>query len=218
MPVPNYGFSYLDDFEIDDKNSDDENLLEIFQEAYAQEKIYQSNEHGLGFPVSEAPGTYNPQALNARHREILRLVVLGYKHVEIARMLGITPTVVSYTVTSPLGRSFLAEIHEARTGSVKDVHNRLKEMSPLAAEVMLDILNDGKSETNRLKAAEKILEMTGHKSENRHMHLHTHMTPEEIAEVKRTANIGPKTLSEASTKTTEDEDREETNPEAVTGS
>ena len=190
-----YGFEYLDEFS-DARDSYKETKDEFSEAAQEMEEVFQSNQHGLGFPTSESPGTYEPKSLNARHREILRLVALGYKHVTVAKILGITPTAVGYTVNSPLGKSFLAEIHEARTGSVKDVHNRLQEMSPLAAEVMLDIMNEGKSETNKLRAAEKILEMTGHKSENKHMHLHTHLSKDEIEEMKKTANIGPETTSE----------------------
>jgi len=153
------------------------------------EEIYRSNEgdseSGLGFPVSEANGTYEPTHLNARHREILRLTALGYKQVQVAAMLSITPATVGYVVRSPLGQSFLAEIHEARTDSVKDVHNRLQEMSPFAAEIMLDIMANGKREGDKLRAAEKVLEMTGHKADNKHMHLHTHMTQEDIKEMKK---------------------------------
>lgn len=196
--MPDYGFAYLKDLDKERLNDDIARAAEEVKPEFAEDfsEIYKSNKNGLGLATSESPGTYEPQALNARHREILRLVALGYKYVEVARMLGITPTVVGYTVNSPLGQSFLSEIHEARTGSVKDVHNRLQEMSPLAAEILLDIMADGKSETNKLRAAEKVLEMTGQKAENKHMHLHTHMTPAEIAEIKRTANIGPKTVSE----------------------
>lgn len=201
--MSDYGFAYLKNLNSDDDaglNDDIAAAAEAVKPDFAEsiEEVYKSNENGLGFPVSENPGTYDPQTLNARHREILRLVALGYKYTQVARILGITPTTVGYTVNSPLGTSFLQEIHEARTSSVKDVHNRLQEMSPFAAEVVLDIMADGKSENNRLRAAEKVLEMTGHKSENKHMHLHTHMTPEEIAEIKRTAHIGPKTVSEDS--------------------
>lgn len=144
-----------------------------------------SSPNGLGFPVSEAPATYEPTVLNARHREILRLHALGYKHVQIAAMLSITPVTVGYVVRSPLGKSFLAEVHEARTDSVKDVHNRLQEMSPFAAEILLDIMADGKTESNKLRAAEKVLEITGHKSENKHMHLHTHLSKDDIKQLKQ---------------------------------
>lgn len=196
--MSDYGFAYLKNL------NDDSGIPETYERekddfdsaSEEMEEVFQSNKNGLGFPTSESPGTYEPQSLNARHREILRLAALGYKYVQIAKILGITPAVVGYTVNSPLGQSFLAEIHEARTGSVKDVHNRLQEMSPLAAELLLDIMNEGKSESNRLKAAEKVLEMTGHKTENKHMHLHTHLSKDEIKQLKETANIGPNTVSE----------------------
>jgi len=204
--MPNYGFAYLKNLN-DDIAEAAKHVKPEYQEDIETE--YRSNSHGLGFPVSDAPGTYELLYGYGHHREILRLVALGYKYIQVASILGITPTVVSYTVNSPLGRAFLDEIHEARTGSVKDVHNRLQEMSPLAAEIMLDIMNDGKSETNKLRAAEKVLEMTGQKAENQHMHLHTHLTPEQVEEVKRTANLGPKTVRENSEEVSDAEVLEE---------
>src|SRR5690625_1462220 len=160
----------------------------------SEETLFQANtesENGLGFPASEIPSSYEPQALNARHREILRLVALGYKHTQVGAMLSISPVTVGYVVRSPLGQSFLSEIQEARTGSVKDVHNRLQEMSPFAAEIMLDIMANSKSEGNKLKAAEKVLEMTGHKAENKHVHLMTQLSAEDIKELKNTAQKFP---------------------------
>lgn len=185
-----------DDLAKDDLEELSEHLAKMSDED--KEEIFKSNAFGTGFApaTSEAKGTYEPQALNARHREIIRLHALGYKHTQIGAMLSIAPQTVGYVVNSPLGKGFLSEIAEARTGSVKDVHNRLQEMSPFAAEVMLDIMAEGK-ESNKLRAAEKVLEMTGHKAENKNLHLHTQLTADEIKQLKESSNGGPETVSEA---------------------
>jgi hypothetical protein len=150
------------------------------------EQIVKSNKFGNGFQ-SEAPnqsGTYEPQKLNATHREILRLVSLGYKGTMISKMLGCTPQTVYNIKNSPLGQALLDEIQEARTGSVKDVQKRLQEASPLAAEIVVDIMQEGKKESNKLKSALKVLEMTGHKPGETHNHNHLHMTKDDLNEIK----------------------------------
>ena len=45
---------------------------------------------------------YQIQKLWDIHQEILRLLLLGHKPVEIAKTLGVTPTMVSYTANSEL--------------------------------------------------------------------------------------------------------------------
>lgn len=198
--MPEGAFSYLEEDPENDHFSDVAREFERQQNA-ERETIAKANEYGNGYAPSVSPSEpYMPQKLNARHREIIRLHALGYKGTEIAKMIGCTPQSVYNITNSPLGVNLLEEIREARTGSVKDVHDRMQEMSPLAAEIMLDIMNDGEKESNRLRAAEKILEMTGHKAVDKHEHLHAHLTAEEIANLKQTAEdvSNPKEIEEAS--------------------
>lgn len=172
-------FAYLEDNKEQDKFSD---LADEFKKS---EQVEKANKYGNGFAPATSPSQpYTPDKLNARHREIIRLHCLGYKGTEIANMLGCTPQTVYNIVNSPLGLDLISQIQEARTGSVKDVHNRLQEMSPLAAEVTLDLMNDAESETVRLRAAEKVLEMTGHKATDKHQHIHAHLTKDDIQELK----------------------------------
>lgn len=181
------------------------------KEEAQDEDIFSSNQFGTGFDpdTSESSGTYEPQVLNARHREIIRLYALGYKQVTIASILSITTATVGYVVNSPLGRSFLQEIEQARTGSVKDVRDRLQEMSPFAAEIFVDVMSNSKSEARRLAAAEKVLKMTGHTGEQKNLHLHTHLTREELEEIKHEANNGgPETVLEAEIVENESEEQD----------
>jgi len=184
-------FSYLDDL-------DEEMRKSHSRVSEDSETLAMSNESGNGFgdvysPVeSEASETYNPQKLNARHREMIRLHALGYKGVQIANILGVTPQNVYDILNSPLGQSFISEIQEARTSSVQDVQNRLQEFSPLAAELVLDIMNEGVKESNRLKAGLKVLEMTGHKPGDTVNHNHVHLTKEDIEDIKATHKGGPR--------------------------
>lgn len=172
------------------------------QEQEKREEIYQANSHGNGFADdmedSKAPEQYNPKKLNAKHREIIRLTALGYKGVMIAKMLSVTPQTVYNITNSPLGESLLQEIENARTGNVKDVRDRLQEASPLAVELVVDIMSDGKSEKNKLRAALKVLEMTGHKPGENHQHVHTHLSKDDIDDIKEEVGRGPTTVPESS--------------------
>jgi len=167
------------------------------------EEIARSNEHGNGFAndmkSSEAPsktGSYNPQKLNARHREIIRLHCLGYKGTMIAKMLGCTPQLIYQITNSPLGEALISEIQQARTGNVQDVQQRLQEASPLAAEIIVDVMNEGKKESNKLKAALKLLEMTGHKPGETVQHNHLHMTKDDIEKAKQRARKEDKQIAD----------------------
>lgn len=201
------GFSYLDDLDDSVQNS----FRQVKEE---QEEVVQANQNGNGFgdiyspAESEAPSGYEPQKLNARHREMIRLHALGYKGVQIANILGVTPQNVYDTLNTPLAQAFLQEIEEARNGSVQDVRERLQEISPLAVETVLDVMQNG-SESNRLKAADKVLDKTGQKPGETVNHNHVHLTKEDINNIKKEHAGGPRVESEA------DEDFNETNRELL---
>lgn len=186
MSVPDY----LDDI--------DKAAQESYDRVSEDEQIVKSNKYGNGFSpeTSESSESYEPKKLNARHREIIRLHALGYKGTEIAHTVGCTPQLVYMVVNSPMGEAFLAEIESARTDSVEDVRERLKEMSPLAAEVFLDIMNNGVKEHNRLKAAKTVLEMSGHRKNDSVNHNHIHLTKEDIDDIKKEHKGGPKVVEE----------------------
>lgn len=192
------GFSYLDDLDASMEKSFDKVKDE-------QEEVVQTNENGNGFgdvyspAESEAYDSYEPQKLNARHREMIRLHALGYKGVQIASILGVTPQNVYDTLNTPLAQAFLQEIEQARNGSVQDVRERLQEISPLAVEVVLDVMQNG-SESNRLKAADKVLDKTGQKPGETVNHNHVHLTKEDINDIKKEHSGGPRVESENSSK------------------
>lgn len=186
------GFSYLDDL--------DDSVEKSYNEVRG-EQVVQANQNGNGFgdvyspAESDGVDKYEPQKLNARHREMIRLHALGYKGVQIAQILGVTPQNVYDTLNTPLAQAFLQEIEEARNGSVQDVRERLQEISPLAVEVVLDVMQNG-SETNRLKAADKVLDKTGQKPGETHNHNHVHLTKDDIEDIKREHAGGPRVIEE----------------------
>lgn len=190
------GFSYLDDL--------DDSVEKSYNEVRG-EQVVQANQNGNGFgdvyspAESDSVDKYEPQKLNARHREMIRLHALGYKGVQIAQILGVTPQNVYDTLGTPLAQAFLQEIEEARNGSVQDVRERLQEISPLAVEVVLDVMQNG-SESNRLKAADKVLDKTGQKPGETHNHNHVHLTKDDIEDIKREHAGGPRVIDEGGEK------------------
>lgn len=199
-------FSYLDNLD----EAVEESYREVSQE---QESVVASNETGNGFgdvytpAESEAPSSYEPQKLNARHREMIRLHVLGYKGVQIANILGVTPQNVYDTLGTDLAKSFIQEIEEARNSSVQDVRERLQEFSPLAAETILDLM-DSSSDTVKYKSAKTILEMTGQKPGESVNHNHIHLTKEDIEDIKKEHAGGPGVITEGSEKEFNETNRE----------
>lgn len=205
-------FDYLQEVALEEKRSIEKTVLEAYSSG--DDKTRKEIEAALtnvsddftsvlsdpdlsDLDISSSGVSYEPAKLNARHREIIRLAALGYKHVQIASILGISPVTVGYIIRSPLGQQFLREIGEARTDSVKDVQNRLNELSPLAVETVLDVMTTAKDNV-RGNMAIKVLEMTGHKATEKHDHNHLHLTKEDILEIKREYKGGPKIVEEAS--------------------
>ena len=108
------------------------------------------------------PRTYQPQQLNAKHHEILRLNLLGISNVEIAERVGCTPAVVSYTLNSGLGRQQGSLLKaEADINSV-EVAKAIRETAPQALRVLQDIMNDAEvAASTRARVADSILSRAG---------------------------------------------------------
>lgn len=131
---------------------------------------------------------YAIQALWDVHHEITRLALLGLKHVDIANTLGITPTMVSYTLNSPIVKRQLAIMRGARDAEAVDVAAQIKSLAPKAVEVLEDLLTS-ESESMKYKAATGILDRAGHAPVQRLQAsvAHGYFTADEIADIKSRA-------------------------------
>jgi len=123
--------------------------------------------------------TFDIKQLWQRNHEIVRLAFLGWKHKDIADHLGVTPTTVSNTVNSTLGKDKLNLMTGARDAQAMDVMEEIQNMIPKAIKVYDDILEDDSPASWSLKkstADTVIKDILGNvapkKVEGRFMHAH----------------------------------------------
>ncbi len=92
------------------------------------------------------------------HREIARRVVLGEKQHEIATDLHLNEGRLSIICNSPLFKNEVARLEAMREAGVQDVTMQIDELAPVMLEVMERIAMYGAKESNRIIAAQDLLD------------------------------------------------------------
>lgn len=114
-------------------------------------------------PPAAKSGTYQLKRLREIHHNILRLVAAGRRQKDVALALGVTEMMVSYTVNSDLGKQKLKVLRGEADSKTVDLISECKEISPLAVAVLEEImLSPGAKDSDRISAAEKILNGAGY--------------------------------------------------------
>ena len=96
------------------------------------------------------------------HHEIVRLLLIGMKQVDIARTLGVSEVMVSYTANSAIVRRQLDQMRAARDADAIDISKRIKALLPKAVEVLEQTMEEGVIPQLRLAAAKDVLDRGGH--------------------------------------------------------
>ena len=109
---------------------------------------------------------YQVEELQARHREIIRLKMLGEDHKVIAERLGITPQMVANVVNSNIAKAHMEKLHGKRDQEAVQIGERLQFLSQEAVDMYTKILrgeDEGKMATIQLKkqVADEILDRAG---------------------------------------------------------
>ena len=166
---------------------------------------------------------YEIKDIQHRHREIIRLAMLGMKQVDIAKALGITPQNVSTVLNSQPIVNELAKLHEVADKNVVDVNAEVKAMIPKALETHREIMEerkqvevDGKQleiyaydAPTRQRSADRVLDMAGHSRIQRVQGeiVHGYLSLNEIEAIKRRAasiiDVSPASSSTPSSFTSE---------------
>lgn len=95
------------------------------------------------------------------HREIARRLVLGERAVDISKSLGMGQERLSIIVNSPLFKLEVKRLEEMRDNGVADVQQTLREISPIALEVIERTMHSSKSEALKFAAAQDVLDRAG---------------------------------------------------------
>lgn len=138
------------------------------------------------------------------HHEIARMLLIGWKNVDIAKKLDVSAVMVSEVRNSPVVRDKLALMCKARDADAIDVAKEIKDFAPVALNLLKDIVTgegdgEGASIGLRGKHAKDLLEKGGHVAVQKSLGLVGHLTAEEIEAMKEKAfGQAEKSASEAS--------------------
>lgn len=132
--------------------------------------------------------TFTVENIWDRHQEIMRLAITGMKQCDIARELGVTEVMVSYTLNSPVVQRQMNVMRAARDLDAVDVAKRIQEIAPKALrklEALIDTANDNISS----RVAMDILDRAGHAAVKtlRTESLSVHLNREDLDEIKQRA-------------------------------
>jgi hypothetical protein len=131
---------------------------------------------------------YNIKHIWDTHHEIMRLLAMGLKRPDIARMLGVSTVTVTNVQNSPICADHLQGLRDKRDDSAVEMTAAIKELAPLAVAKLEEVMQCGLPNIE-LSAAKDILDRAGYtpitrvRTENYNLHF----TAEEIAGIKQRA-------------------------------
>jgi predicted transcriptional regulator len=79
--------------------------------------------------------TYQIKQLWQRSHEIINLAAQGFKNVEIAEIVGVTPACVTMTLNSELGQKKLSDIRMSRDNDVRKTAEKIRVLTAKALQV-----------------------------------------------------------------------------------
>ena len=132
--------------------------------------------------------TFTVENIWNSHREIMRLALTGMKQADIARELGVSEVMVSYTLNSPVVKRQLDVMQAARDIDAVDVSKRIQEVAPRALEVLEELLEDA-NDAIRFKTATDLLDRAGHAAVKtlRTQSFSVHLDKDDLEEIKQRA-------------------------------
>jgi hypothetical protein len=130
-------------------------------------------EGGVDVPFVRKRGRYDAGA-NRVHQiskvwnlsaEIIRLSVMGFKGVEIAKELNISPVTVSTALNSQVCQDHIQKLRDQRDASAVSVGMRINKMSNVALDRLHEIVNGEESKASPTlvaSVAQDLLDRAGH--------------------------------------------------------
>jgi len=147
----------------------------------------------------ETRKTYDIKALWQRHHEIIDLALRGFKWVDIAKIVGVTPQTVSNCLNGELAEKKLSELREEKDENSKVVAENIRVLTSKALQVYHEIVDNEEGEATlkeRKDVADTVvLELSGLRAPTKH--ISATLTAEEIEAFKargKEAAIEDKTI------------------------
>lgn len=134
-------------------------------------------------------GQYNAKALWQRSHEVCSLSARGFKNVEIAEILNITPETVSNVLNSELGQYKISELRKERDEDAQMTIEKIRNLTNQALNVYESIFSNENGQAtlkDQKDVAEVVLlELSGLRVPTKVHSVSTTLTAQEIEEFKR---------------------------------
>jgi len=130
------------------------------------------------------------KTLQNHHREIARLKFQGFNTKEIAERTGTSLTRVYAILSDPLCKGYMEGLNDKADKMVLTTRQRLLDLESDALDRAAEILSeDSQAPAGPMVTLIKdILDRNGYKAPEKHAHVHTHMTLDDIRELARKAD------------------------------
>jgi len=106
-----------------------------------------------------SPTKWEPQKLNARHREIMRRILEGASYTDIAASMGIHKQTVMLVVTSPM---FQGELSKLEENLDYNVIQRAEDLSNEAIDKIKELMRNARTQQLQFSAACRMLDTAGY--------------------------------------------------------
>jgi predicted transcriptional regulator len=138
--------------------------------------------------LPETHQSYQIEQMWDVHHEIVRLALIGMKHVDIAGHLGVSPVMVSYTLRSPIVKEQLKNMQSARDLDAVDISQEIRALAPAAVKVLEELMESDLPNI-KLKSAQDILDRAGFAPIRmiQTANVHAHLTKDDIIDIKNRA-------------------------------
>lgn len=133
---------------------------------------------------------YEIEKMWSVHHEIARLALIGWKSVDIARHLSVTPEMVSYTLNSSVVKRQLDVMQGARDVDAVDISKKIAALQERAVDA-LDNLLDSEVQSIKLRTAQDLLDRGGYGAVKKIEAVHAYLSKDDIQDIKnRARDIG----------------------------
>lgn len=160
--------------------------------ARALENYAYSEADGRRVPLEERQKQNTLVTIQDKHREIVRLSLLGLSHKEIAERVGMTTQAISICLNSPIVIELRKALQQKEDERVLETRRALTNLLPEVTEIYKKLLQEGAPVTamEQFKVAGDILDRTGIIKEKgvQTKSVSTHITTADLVNLRKELN------------------------------
>jgi len=143
--------------------------------------------HKKGRIPANGPRKYQIQNIWDIHHRIMQLALIGMKQGDIARELGVSGTMVSYTLNSEVVKRQMAVMRGAADAEALDIAIEIRRLAPIAVKKLEELMNS-ENERIKLDTAKDVLDRAGYGAAKR-LDISHHLTADDIEQIKERAKL-----------------------------